>query len=84
MPALAPRAEHACTTAALRTRAPRSATTRTRATFTSFPPKHCINLLNCGYATPQRYDKDESGQIEFNEFLLMFRNQLLVLKVRLC
>ncbi len=28
----------------------------------------------------QTYDKDESGQIEFNEFLLMFRNSLLDLK----
>jgi len=28
----------------------------------------------------QQYDVDQSGQIEFNEFLLMFRNQLLDLK----
>ncbi len=28
----------------------------------------------------QQYDKDESGQIEFSEFLLMFRDQLLDLK----
>eukprot|EP00197_Chlamydomonas_leiostraca_P003884 CAMPEP_0202867274 /NCGR_PEP_ID=MMETSP1391-20130828/9073_1 /ASSEMBLY_ACC=CAM_ASM_000867 /TAXON_ID=1034604 /ORGANISM="Chlamydomonas leiostraca, Strain SAG 11-49" /LENGTH=362 /DNA_ID=CAMNT_0049547303 /DNA_START=21 /DNA_END=1109 /DNA_ORIENTATION=+ len=28
----------------------------------------------------QEYDKDESGQIEFNEFLLMFRDQLIDLK----
>jgi hypothetical protein len=30
----------------------------------------------------QKYDRDESGQVEFNEFLLMFRDQLLDLKVR--
>eukprot|EP00199_Chlamydomonas_sp_CCMP681_P001993 CAMPEP_0119107476 /NCGR_PEP_ID=MMETSP1180-20130426/10405_1 /TAXON_ID=3052 ORGANISM="Chlamydomonas cf sp, Strain CCMP681" /NCGR_SAMPLE_ID=MMETSP1180 /ASSEMBLY_ACC=CAM_ASM_000741 /LENGTH=377 /DNA_ID=CAMNT_0007092971 /DNA_START=1 /DNA_END=1134 /DNA_ORIENTATION=+ len=28
----------------------------------------------------QKYDKDESGQIEFNEFLLMFRDRLVDLK----
>lgn len=28
----------------------------------------------------QMYDKDDSGQIEFPEFLLMFRNSLLDLK----
>ncbi len=30
----------------------------------------------------QQYDKDESGQIEFEEFLLMFRDKLLDLQVR--
>ncbi len=32
-------------------------------------------------ARAQMYDKDESGQIEFGEFLLMFRNSLLDLTV---
>ncbi|GFH14387.1 uncharacterized protein HaLaN_10430, partial [Haematococcus lacustris] len=31
--------------------------------------------------TGQRYDRDHSGQIEFNEFLLMFRDQMLSLKI---
>ncbi len=33
-------------------------------------------------AIMQRFDKDENGQIEFREFLLMFREKLLDLKVR--
>ncbi len=32
----------------------------------------------------QKYDKDESGQIEFSEFLLMFRDNLLELQVCVC
>ncbi|GLI63445.1 hypothetical protein VaNZ11_006417, partial [Volvox africanus] len=36
-------------------------------------PEKLVDLM-------QEYDKDDSGQIEFNEFLLMFRNSLLDLK----
>lgn len=37
-------------------------------------------MFPSAFCVAQQYDLDESGQIEFNEFLMMFRNQLLELK----